>query len=344
MPTSKKPSKKMPLRDRFRRFLGGSPDEPDEPDSPASRTPRQPEHGSRNAEPNAQPLNTPRVLELKGLWKEAYEDLRKDDSELVDAYESAVSRECDSQAAEEAGADPEGGMRGFVKHRLQEIQDSHHTVTVAGKSIGIKDQARRAVHAILSVKDFISSAVSTEPHAALAWAGVLVLLHPILKSFTQEEDSIDGFERISGLLVRYRVIECTHIEVPSSRTGSSSDKPVEDLEASIRSETVKLYSMILRYQMRLLKHFSRSGFFRFMEDLRVTDDWREMLQMIVAVEESINENLGALRGHILRQIEAGVAQLKDQLKLAQDTMVEARDEAKVRQRHISKTCIFCPFF
>lgn len=29
---------------------------------------------------------------------------------------------------------------------------------------------------IVSVKDFVSSAVSSEPHAALAWAGVCVFL------------------------------------------------------------------------------------------------------------------------------------------------------------------------
>ncbi|CEL09833.1 hypothetical protein ASPCAL12962 [Aspergillus calidoustus] len=322
MPTSKNPESKLPLRHRFK---------------PTAPQPNNENEAPTNATPDPQPTDppaapNPKTLELKGLWKEAYDQLSKDDAKLVVAYESALSRQCAAQQTDGDATSEETGMRDFINNRLDEIQASHLTMTISGKSIGIKEQAARAVHAILSVKDLISATVSSEPHAALAWAGVLVLLGPISKSFTQEEDAIDGFERISGLLVRYRVIECTHIEIPVEKTGSSSDKSVEDLETSIKEETVKLYAMILRYQMRLLKHFSRSGLFRWIADVRVADDWKEMFDTILDIERSIDLNLGALQGHILRKIETGVARLSEQITTAQSTITEARDEAKAAKQ------------
>ncbi|KAL5610968.1 hypothetical protein FOBRF1_007085 [Fusarium oxysporum] len=333
------PESKARLRHRFKRLLGGSSTDPDHDATPSTTRQQSENEALSGAEPDSRPTGPPggpKALELKGLWKEAYDQLRKNDAEIVDAYKSALSRQCAAQKEEESlppGEDSETtGLRGFIKDRLDEIQASHLTVTIAGKSIGIKEQARRAVHAILSVKDFISTAVNSEPHAALAWAGVLVLLVPISKSFTQEEDAVDGFERISGILVRYRVIECTHIEVPVDKNGSSSDGSVEDLEASIKEETVKLYAMILKYQMRLLKHFSRSGFFRWMKDVTVADDWKGMFDAILEIEKAIDLHLGALRGHIPRKFETGVVQLSEQLESARQTMIEARDEARTAKQ------------
>lgn len=64
----------------------------------------------------------------------------------------------------------------LVNHRLRDIQSSQLKLTVGGKEIVVREKIRSAIHAVLSVKDFITTAVSSEPHAALAWAGVLVLL------------------------------------------------------------------------------------------------------------------------------------------------------------------------
>jgi hypothetical protein len=63
-----------------------------------------------------------------------------------------------------------------VGRKLKEVQKSRLKITVSGKEIVVKEQVGKVVHIILSIKDFIGSAVSTEPHAALAWAGVLVVL------------------------------------------------------------------------------------------------------------------------------------------------------------------------
>ena len=40
----------------------------------------------------------------------------------------------------------------------------------------VSGQFDKAVKIVVAAKDFVSSAVSSEPHAALAWAGVCVFL------------------------------------------------------------------------------------------------------------------------------------------------------------------------
>ena len=67
-------------------------------------------------------------------------------------------------------------LQGLVDRKLQDVQKAQLKITVGGKEVIVKEQVRKVVHAILSAKDFIGSAVIAEPHAALAWAGVLVIL------------------------------------------------------------------------------------------------------------------------------------------------------------------------
>jgi hypothetical protein len=320
---------KMPVRDRFKRIFGGPHSGPKEftPDK-LQESRHSPSDKPLDAEPHSGSAVSLRCLELEGLWKEAYEELEKENPKLIDAYKNALLRECRPEQ-DSLPADHDGQMQALIEQQLDRIQQSRLRITVAGKEIVAKDQARRAIHAILSVKDLISTAVSAEPHAALAWAGALILLNPIAKSFTQEEDAMDGFERISGLMVRYRVVECTHVEIYTEKADRNTTGPLEELAASIRSQTVKLYATILRYQMRLAKHFSKSGFFRWMEDVGVTDNWKEMLGMVAGIESAIDDDLRTLSRHTLQKIESEVVGLRDQLDMGMKVMAEARDAAKV---------------
>ena len=67
-------------------------------------------------------------------------------------------------------------LQGLVDHRLHDVQNAQLKIKVGECELVVKDQVRKIVHTVLSVKDFIGSAVSADPHAALAWAGVLVIL------------------------------------------------------------------------------------------------------------------------------------------------------------------------
>jgi hypothetical protein len=76
----------------------------------------------------------------------------------------------------EEAVDREEQLQQLVTHKLKDIENSRLKITVGGKEVVVKELVGKIVRAVISTKDFISSTISAEPHAALAWAGVLVIL------------------------------------------------------------------------------------------------------------------------------------------------------------------------
>ncbi|KAJ5541531.1 hypothetical protein N7494_006607 [Penicillium frequentans] len=274
---------------------------------------------------------TPQTLELKGIWKEAYEALCKDDARLIKAYEDALLQQDDLGSQKSlAESNTDTRLRSLVKLRFAEIESSRLKITFAGKEITVREQARRAIDLIISLKPSIAIAVGADPHAALAWAGIMLLLAPISRTLTQDESAMEGFEYILKVLVQYRVLESTHIEIYSKEPTSipGNIKPLDELGASIRSQTVKLYVAVLRYQMRLAQHFAQSGLLRFFTDLKMTDDWDNMLQSLKKVDESINRELNTLSSNTLRQVERKIQKLHDEMEESRYMIREAIGETK----------------
>ena len=73
-------------------------------------------------------------------------------------------------------------MSALVRKKLNKMDEAQWRVKFGDKEIVVQDQFDRLVKAILFGKEFISSAVSADPHAGLAWAGVCVLL-PVRRGF-----------------------------------------------------------------------------------------------------------------------------------------------------------------
>lgn len=67
-------------------------------------------------------------------------------------------------------------LQQLVDRKLQDMQDSRLKITMGGKEVVVKELVGKIVRVIISAKSLIGSAVSAEPHAALAWAGVLAVL------------------------------------------------------------------------------------------------------------------------------------------------------------------------
>lgn len=274
------------------------------------------------------------LLELKGLWKEAYEELYEEDARLIKAYEHALLQQDDLESqGSSAGTDNPTDLRSLVERRFKEIESSRLKITFAGREITVREQARRAIDLIISLKPSIAIAVGADPHAALAWAGIMLLLAPISRTLTQDGIAMEGFEYILKILVQYRVLESTHVEVylKESTPESKNVKPLDELGASIRSQSVKLYVTVLRYQMRLAQHFAQSGLLRFFADLKMTDDWNKMLQDIKKIDDSINRQLNTLSSNNLRQIQTEIKRLHDEMVESRYVMREVIDETKVRQ-------------
>ncbi len=118
-------------------------------------------------------------VELNNLWDEAYGLLRAKNAKLVEAYEQDL---LSLQDIEQHGALPRTGrnrqsqLQDLVRQKLQDIQDARMKFTVDGREVVVKEQLLKVVGLIQSASSFIGAAISAEPLAALAWAGVVVIL------------------------------------------------------------------------------------------------------------------------------------------------------------------------
>jgi hypothetical protein len=97
----------------------------------------------------------------------------------MDAYEKdlLVSQDTEKQdASTQTSSDRQVQIQKLVERKLQDIQNAQLKLTLGGREVVVKEQIRKVVNMIISAKDLIGPAVSADPHAALAWAGVLVVL------------------------------------------------------------------------------------------------------------------------------------------------------------------------
>lgn len=107
------------------------------------------------------------------MWEKAHNHLRNQDPELFAKYEAGLK----SDLGTEGNPQPDGQISFVARVPNQGIQLQDLVQDQIGE---IKDtrwkQARHVIKGIVFVKDVISQAISAEPHVALAWAGVLVIL------------------------------------------------------------------------------------------------------------------------------------------------------------------------
>ena len=71
---------------------------------------------------------------------------------------------------------PAERMSGVVRQRLHDLDLKALTLTLAGKPIKIREIGESIIGFIWQSRDIISPVANTEPHVALAWSGVSLLL------------------------------------------------------------------------------------------------------------------------------------------------------------------------
>jgi hypothetical protein len=96
----------------------------------------------------------------RALWERAYQDLRDKDKEVLAKYEKQLS----------------DANKILIEKELRERAINQWTVQIAGKSIKLRELGLNIISFINSSQAYVQSATSLQPHAALAWSCVSLLL------------------------------------------------------------------------------------------------------------------------------------------------------------------------
>lgn len=123
----------------------------------------------------------PKAESRRGLWDRAYDDLRAEKKDLVEAFENMLSSSHEANPTLDLGdEDPlkrEKQMSALVHEKLATMNDKRWRIQLCGRSVVMREQVDRVVKVILVAKDFINPFANLDPvHAGLPWAGVCMLL------------------------------------------------------------------------------------------------------------------------------------------------------------------------
>jgi hypothetical protein len=125
----------------------------------------------------------------RDLWEEAYERLARDKSGLIAQYEkilaleereeeksSRTAQNVHDQSLQPRITHSTTRLTALAKKKLASLDESRLTIKLGSRTLKFKDGVDPVVKVLIAAKDFVSGAVASEPHAALAWTGVCMLL------------------------------------------------------------------------------------------------------------------------------------------------------------------------
>lgn len=115
-------------------------------------------------------------VEFGTLWDKAYEKLRLEESKLITAYENDTLALQGSTNVAETGIGRQERLQDLAQARLAALEDARLQIAVGRKQIVVRDQIHSVVKGIISCKDIISAAISSQPGAAAAWGGIIAVV------------------------------------------------------------------------------------------------------------------------------------------------------------------------
>lgn len=123
----------------------------------------------------------PKLESGRSLWDQAYNDLRNEQKDLVEAFETMLKSSHQTDPSWNIGEDDprkrEKQMSALVDEKVAFMNDNQWRIKICGRSVAIREQVDRVVKIVLVAKDFITPLANLDPiHAGLPWAGVCMLL------------------------------------------------------------------------------------------------------------------------------------------------------------------------
>jgi hypothetical protein len=125
----------------------------------------------------------------RDLWEEAYQRLASDKFGLVAQYEKILAiEECEERRPSETTQNihehtlkpgithSRTRLAALAKGKLASLDESRLEIQLGPRTVKVKDAVDHIITIMIAAKDAVSGAVASEPHAALAWIGVCMLM------------------------------------------------------------------------------------------------------------------------------------------------------------------------
>ncbi|KAL7935792.1 ankyrin repeat-containing domain protein [Trichoderma chlorosporum] len=230
----------------------------------------------------------PDDADIRELWNAAYEKLRMEDSNLIEEYEKnlpvAMVASLDLPLA--LNASIRERMQAVLEYKMKEVNSNVWKLKFRSSEVEVRDLLKPYLGVVSLANEYITGAVSVNPYASLAWAGVSLLLPLFLNPSAQMASLAKGLEFVSTLIAQSRMREELYIRRYESKAQDNQLFPQSHRE--YKNGLERLYRKILRFQATSYCYYSKTSASRFSSDMVKWNDWDQLIDEIREEESLFN--------------------------------------------------------
>ncbi|KAK2770524.1 WD domain-containing protein [Colletotrichum kahawae] len=257
---------------------------------------------------------------------------------MVERYEQILSvqlRETGTRTSD-AGNETNAIKQDTLGRQLQMMKLIEMNLEKTEKSAQVKGKIKEGMQPVLNIREFVATAVKSEPTAAIAWVGVttcmdvrnpnkaitppLTVSQIITNPATETGINRDG---VNFVLERSRWHwELTSLLLDYRGTGTS----LIDLQAQLRLQIARLYKTLLLYQIQSVVFYDRKLAGVIIRDVFKVDDWQEKIDAIPSAEEALRRDME----------QHNPEELKERLRDIDSTLEDMRLDIKAVETAVEK--------
>ncbi|KAL6690781.1 ankyrin repeat-containing domain protein [Trichoderma pleuroticola] len=217
--------------------------------------------------------NTP----IRELWNVAYEKLREEEGALVAEYEARLQGSVVAGLGEtvKLRSNTREWMGAILQSKMNEVNKNTTKFNIGGTNVEMRDVAQLVLNVVGAANSYISQAVSANPSASIAWAGVSFLLPLFTNISTESAVQAKGLEYISSLISQSQIREELYIKCYESRKDAQHE--FQQSHREYKAALEQLYKQILKFQAKSCCYFSNSSAFRYGLDAVKWNDWDQLV-------------------------------------------------------------------
>ncbi|ETS04567.1 hypothetical protein M419DRAFT_72725, partial [Trichoderma reesei RUT C-30] len=260
--------------------------EPELP-TPGSGVPVPPAEASTlTAEPQTTEEKKKAASCAQELWDEAYDELKNEETKLLQAYEVILSNRLSDPSFSSGGTDVNiigsgDERRAQLLLVIEAAQKKTHTEAKIKENIG------EGMKVVNSVRGVISAAVQAAPQAALPWSLVTMSLDVGISpaqcagiSYTAKR--MEWYWSLSNELF--------------DRAGTANPSITPTMRDALLSRLRELYKKIILFQVKSICSYYRNRGLQLLREFAMLDDWEESMKEIRVLEQEVQNDCNAYMG------------------------------------------------
>ncbi|KAK3316963.1 hypothetical protein B0H66DRAFT_605233 [Apodospora peruviana] len=261
------------------------------------------ETSSSSYPPASSPSQEPEFI-TRDIWSAAYEQLKNDTSlePLVTNYEDLFftlltpTPTTPTPSSLQTETNPYDVTHPLSKEQFRKLAQIYTETPKSQEKI--QNIASSAAKFILRIKEFVGSALAASPPASLAWAGVCLVILPVIINHAEQISAKQtGFSYVMSRFTWY-----DHLLDLLNRDYWKSHHNFVILRQGIRNEITNLYKLLIEYQLRAYYAYCRP-LTTISRDVLKLDDWVAMITGIKEAEKRLQDYMDLnFEQHLLEKL------------------------------------------